>query len=46
MAISLKVNGNPGTEGFLIAPSGTKEFPMPVSLKSTDSSRLTARCNH
>ena len=36
MAISLKVNGNPGNQGFLIAPEGTKTFPMAVSLKTTD----------
>src|SRR5687768_2916423 len=41
MAISLKVNGNSGTEGFLIAPSGTKQFPMPVALKS-DSGTVNA----
>ncbi len=42
MAISLKVNGNDGSEGFLIAPSGGKEFAMPVSLKSTDSTTVNA----
>ncbi|MDQ2920908.1 MAG: hypothetical protein M3R52_04745, partial [Acidobacteriota bacterium] len=41
MAISLKVNGNPGSEGFLIAPSGGTEFPMPVALKS-DSTTVNA----
>lgn len=40
MAITLKVNGNSGNEGFLIAPVGTKQFSMPVSLKSTDSSTV------
>src|SRR5262252_7582416 len=34
MAITLKVNGNPGNEGFLIAPANGKEFSMGVSLKS------------
>jgi hypothetical protein len=42
MAISLKVNGNAGPEGFLIAPSGTKEFSMLVALKSTDSTTVNA----
>src|SRR5689334_21562459 len=42
MAISLKVNGNSGNEGFLIAPSGGKEFPMPVALKSTDNTTVNA----
>ncbi|HEV7798074.1 MAG TPA: hypothetical protein VGO73_07955 [Pyrinomonadaceae bacterium] len=42
MAISLKVNGNPGTEGFLIAPSGGKEYSMPVALKSTDNTTVNA----
>jgi len=40
MAISLKVNGNSGNEGFLIAPAGTKQFPMAVALKSTDSTTV------
>lgn len=42
MAISLKVNGNSGNEGFLIAPSGGKEFPMSVALKSTDNTTVKA----
>ena len=42
MAISLKVNGNSGNEGFLIAPAGTKQFPMAVALKSTDSTTVNA----
>jgi len=42
MAISLKVNGNSGNEGFLIAPSGNKEFAMPVALKSTDHTTVNA----
>lgn len=42
MAISLKVNGNSGTEGFLIAPSGGKEYSMPVALKSTDNTTVNA----
>jgi hypothetical protein len=33
MAISLKVNGNSGNEGFLIAPVGTKQFSS-VALKN------------
>lgn len=42
MAISLIVNGNPGSEGFLLAPSGTHEFPVPVALKTTDGSTVNA----
>src|SRR5256885_15228975 len=42
MAISLKVNGNSGNEGFLIAPVGTKQFSMAVALKSTDSTTVHA----
>ena len=42
MAISLKVNGNSGNEGFLIAPVGTKLFSMAVALKSTDSTTVNA----
>ena len=42
MAISIKVNGNPGNEGFLIAPSGGKEFPFAVALKSTDNTTVNA----
>lgn len=42
MAISLKVNGNSGNEGFLIAPANGKEFPFGVSLKSTDSTTVNA----
>jgi hypothetical protein len=40
MAITLKVNGNPGREGFLIAPVGAKEFPMGISLKNTGSTSV------
>lgn len=42
MAITLRVNGNRGTEGFLLAPVGGKEFPMAVALKSTDSITVNA----
>lgn len=42
MAISLKVNGNDGPEGFLIAPSGGNKYSMTVSLKSTDSTTVNA----
>jgi hypothetical protein len=45
MAISLKVNGNSGKEGFLIAPSGGKEFPFSVALKSTDLTTVNATLN-
>ena len=43
MAITLKVNGNSGKEGFLIAPLGTKSFAMPVALKSTDHTTVNAK---
>jgi hypothetical protein len=42
MAITMKINGNSGTEGFLLAPSGTMEFPVPLSLKTTDGSTVNA----
>jgi len=42
MAISLKVNGNSGNVGFLIAPTGGKEFSMGVALKSTDNTTVNA----
>lgn len=42
MAITIKVNGNSGNEGFLLAPVGAKEFPMAVALKSTDSLPVNA----
>jgi len=42
MAITIKVNGNSGSEGFLIAPSGGKEFPFAVALKNTDSTTVNA----
>src|ERR1044072_6806641 len=42
MAITIKVNGNAGNEGFLIAPSGGKEFDMRVGLKSTDQTTVNA----
>jgi len=42
MAITLKVNGNSKNEGFLLAPSGGKEFAMPVALKSTDLTTVNA----
>jgi hypothetical protein len=42
MAITLKVNGNPGNEGFLIAPANGQEFSMGVSLKSTDNTTVHA----
>jgi hypothetical protein len=42
MSISLKVNGNSGNEGFLIAPTGGKEFTMGVALKSTDPTPVNA----
>lgn len=42
MAISIKVNGNSGTEGFLLAPSGGQSFSAPVALKTTDSTTVAA----
>ena len=42
MAISIKVNGNPGNDGFLLAPFGTRELPMPVALKTTDGTTVNA----
>ena len=42
MAISIKVNGNAGTTGFLLAPSGTNTFPAPVALKTTDGTTVNA----
>lgn len=42
MAISIRVNGNPGKEGFLLAPSGRQEFPVPVALKTTDGATVNA----
>ncbi len=42
MAISIKVNGNSGNTGFLLAPSGTNQFPMPVALKTTDGTTVNA----
>jgi hypothetical protein len=43
MAISISINGHTGREGFLIAPAGSQEFAMPLSLKTTDSSTITAQ---
>ena len=42
MAITIRVNGNPGNEGFLIAPAAGKEFSMAVALKNTDSTTVHA----
>jgi hypothetical protein len=42
MAIIINVNGNRGPEGFLVAPSGTNEFPAPVGLKTDDGSTVQA----
>lgn len=42
MAITLKVNGNSGNAGFLLAPVSGKEFPMAVSLKNTESTTVNA----
>jgi hypothetical protein len=42
VAISIKVNGNSGAEGFLLAPSGGQNFSAPVALKTTDGTTVTA----
>lgn len=42
MAISIKVNGSAGTEGFLLAPSGAQNFSAPVALKTTDGTTVNA----
>ena len=44
MAISIIVNGSKGrgNAGFLLAPAGKKEFPMPVALKTTDGTTVKA----
>ena len=43
MAISISVNGQEGREGFLIAPSGSKQFPSPLELNTTDGSKVDAK---
>ena len=42
MAISIIVNGSHGRAGFLLAPVGKKQFPMPVALKTTDGTTVKA----
>ena len=44
MAISIIVNsvGSRGNAGFLLAPAGKKEFPTPVTLKTTDGTTVKA----
>jgi hypothetical protein len=44
MAISIIVNGSKsrGNAGFLLAPAGKQEFPMPVALKTTDGTTVNA----
>lgn len=42
MAIIITVNGNGGREGFLVAPSGTHEFPVPVGLKTDNGTTVQA----
>src|SRR5260370_40446762 len=42
MAIIISVNGNSSGEGFLIAPVGTKTFPVPVKLHTDDGSTVHA----
>lgn len=42
MAIIITVNGNQGPEGFLVAPSGTHEFPAAVGLKTDNGTTVQA----
>lgn len=42
MGIELSINGTTGAEGFLIAPSGGKEFPACIGLKTNDGSEAEA----
>jgi hypothetical protein len=42
MAIIVSVNGNASGEGFLIAPDGTRTFPVPIGLKTDDASIVAA----
>ncbi len=42
MGIKLSINGGTATEGFLIAPSGDKEFPACIGLKTDDGSEADA----
>jgi hypothetical protein len=42
MAIKININGSTGPEGFLVAPSGTHEFPVSVGLKTDDGSTVQA----
>lgn len=42
MAILIQVNGNNSGEGFLIAPDGTRTFPVPVGLVTDDGTTVAA----
>lgn len=42
MAILIRVNGNGVSGGFLIAPDGTRTFPVPVGLRTDDGSTVIA----
>jgi hypothetical protein len=42
MAIKISINGNAGPDGFLIAPSGSQEFPALVGLKTDNGSTVNA----
>src|ERR1700755_39904 len=42
MAIIVTVNGSKGPEGFLVAPSGTHEFPVAVGLKTDNGTTVQA----
>lgn len=42
MAIQIRVNGNGSGEGFLIAPDGTRTFPVPIGLKTDDGTTVAA----
>ncbi len=42
MAIIVRVNGNSSGNGFLIAPDGARNFPVPVGLHTDDGSTVAA----
>lgn len=42
MAIIITVNGSKGPEGFLVAPSGSNEFPVLVGLKTDNNTTVQA----
>jgi hypothetical protein len=42
MGIKISINGNTGPQGFLIAPSGSTEFPTSVGLKTDNGTTVNA----